>query len=302
MNTTDTPVLMRAAMAAVRDCADTMEAEADILLLALPDLSINEEFRPAVLKLSSGLKDTAGRVTFELALLQTQIDEGQVDAATVVQRLSNLDSTMMTALDSSTDVVSQLEKAAERDEAHEPAFALVMQATRVMLRKFGTARAATLVLRPATPAEPGRPGAPASRRIPPPPVRVAADGSVVVLQAGAEGGDVTLIGRTTDAGTWAFARVTDDQTEALFGDSGVEIEAPPALKPDDWVESWDEALRLMDRYRWARLHPLAVHPEFVERVRTAVEERLAKESQDRWTEHARGKWERLFKQAEVGRT
>ena len=31
----------------------------------------------------------------------------------------------------------------------------------------------------------------------------------------------------------------------------------------------------MDRYRWARLHPLAVHPEFVERVRAAVEERLA---------------------------
>ena len=103
---------------------------------------------------------------------------------------------------------------------------------------------------------------------------------MVILQAGAEGGDVTLIGRTTDAGTWAFARVTDDQTEALFGDSGVEIEAPPALKPDDWVESWDEALRLMDRYRWARLHPLAVHPEFVERVRAAVEERLAKVPED----------------------
>lgn len=302
MNTTDTLVLMRAAMAAVRDCADTMEAEADSLSLALPELSIDEEFRAAVLKLSSGLKDTAGRVTFELALLQTQIDAGQVDAATVVQRLSNLDATMMTALDASTDVVSQLEKAAERDEALEPAFALLMQATRVMLRKFGTARAATLVLRPATPAEPRRSGAPASRRIPPPPVRVAADGSVVVLQAGAEGGDVTLIGRTTDAGTWVFARVTDDQTEALFGNSGVEIEAPPALKPLDWVGSWSEALRQMDRYRWARLHPLAVHPEFVERVRAAVEERLAKESQDRWTEHARGKWEQLFKQAEVGRT
>jgi len=293
MNTTDTPVLMRAAMAAVRDCADTMETVADKLLLALPELSIDEELRPAVLKLCSGLKDTAGRVTFELALLQTQIDTGQVDAAAVVQRLSNLDSTMMTALDSSTDVAGQLEKAAEREETHEPAFALVMQATRVMLRKFGTARAATLVLRPATPVF-GAAMSQTPRCVPAPPVRVAADGSVVILQAGAEGGDVTLIGRTTDAGTWVFARVTDDQTEALFGDSGVELEAPPALKPDDGVESWDEALRLMDRYRWVLLHPLKVHPAFVDRVREAVEARLAQLPADSIAEQARGKWERLF--------
>jgi hypothetical protein len=83
--------------------------------------------------------------------------------------------------------------------------------------------------------------------------------------------------------------VTDDQTEALFGESGVPIEAPPAPKPDDWVESWDDGLRLMDRYKWARLHPLYVHPAFVERVRVAVEARLAKEPQDRWTETAREK-------------
>jgi hypothetical protein len=63
-----------------------------------------------------------------------------------VQRLSNLDSTMMTVLDASTDVLSKLEAAAERDEEHEPAFALVMQAVREMLRKFGAARAATGVV------------------------------------------------------------------------------------------------------------------------------------------------------------
>ena len=133
----------------------------------------------------------------------------------------------------------------------------------------------------------------------PPDVRAAADGSVVIVRAGAEGGDVTLLGRTTEAGTWVFARVTDDQTEALFGESGTEMTAPPALKPDDWVESWDDGLRLMDRYKWARLHPLYVHPAFVERVRVAVEERLAKEPQDRWTEYAREKWEGVFQAAEV---
>ena len=148
MNTTDTSILLRAAMAAVRECAVTMETQAESLLLALPELSMNEKLRPAVLELSSVLKDTASRVTFELALLQAEIGEGKAVAAAVVQRLSNLDSTLMTVLDGSTDVASQLEKAAEQDEDNEPAFALVMQATEVMLRKVGNARAATQVLAP----------------------------------------------------------------------------------------------------------------------------------------------------------
>ena len=293
MNTTDTPVLMRAAMAAVRDCATQMETQAESLLQALPELAVDDKLRPTVEELSSGLKDAAGRVAFELTLLQTQIDERKVDAAAVVQRLSNLDSTMMTALDASADVVSQLEIAAEHDEENEPAFALVMQAVRVMLRKFGTARAATLVLRPETPSEPRRP------RPPPPSVRVAADGSVVVLEVGAEGGSLTLFGRSA-AGAWYFARVIDDQTEALFGESGDGVVEAPSLENLEWVASWEEGLRLMDRYRWARLHPLTVHPAFVDRVRVAVEERLA-DVDDAGAERARGKWERLLGRDEQGR-
>jgi hypothetical protein len=280
--------LLSAAIAAVRDCAETMESQATGLEQALPELSLDGESQAAVLELASGLKDTAGRVTFELALLQAELGEGEMPDTAVVQRLSNLDSTMMTALDAVADVAGQLEKAAELQEQCEPPFALVMQAARVMLRKFGNARAATQVLTDEIAAESTQLRAP-EREQRPPDVRVAADGSVVILRAGAEGGDVTLIGRTTDAGTWVFARVTDDQTEALFGESGVPIEAPPAPKPDDWVESWDDGLRLMDRYKWARLHPLYVHPAFVERVRVAVEARLAKEPQDRWTETAREK-------------
>ena len=60
---------------------------------------------------------------------------------------------------------------------------------------------------------------------------------------------------------------------------------------------WEEALRLMDRYPWARLHPVAVHPEFVERVRVAVEERLAGERQRRSVERERRVWERLLGRA-----
>ena len=53
------------------------------------------------------------------------------------------------------------------------------------------------------------------------PVRVAADGSVVIVQVGAEGGDLTLIGREGSEGGWQFARVTNDQSEALFGEVDV---------------------------------------------------------------------------------
>ena len=47
MNTTDTLVLMRAAMAAVRDCATRMETQAESLLQALPELSMDEKLQPA---------------------------------------------------------------------------------------------------------------------------------------------------------------------------------------------------------------------------------------------------------------
>lgn len=139
-------ILPRAAIAAVRSCADTMEMQGASLLQALPRLPMSESLRPAVLGLASGLKDAAGRVTFELALLEAELGEGRVEAADLVQRLSNMDSSMMMALDGVVDVAGQLEKSAEDDERLEPAFAFLMQAARLMLGKFGDARAATEVL------------------------------------------------------------------------------------------------------------------------------------------------------------
>ena len=149
--TNERQTLLRAAMAAVRKCADTMEAQAERLRVALPDVATNEELRAAALELSAGLKDTSGRVNFELALLQTELGEGKADAATAMRSLARMEATMMGALDGVADLVDRLEGAAERDESCEPAFVLVIEAAGVMLQSFENARAATQALGAAMP-------------------------------------------------------------------------------------------------------------------------------------------------------
>lgn len=149
MTSGDKKVLLRAAIAAVRDCAETMETEATGLLQALPTVAILEDVRANALELSAGLKDASSRVMFELALLQTELGEGKVDAATVVERLSAMDAAMMSAVAASADIVDQLEQAAERDEQYEPAFHLVIEATGVLMHSLEKARAATEELRAA---------------------------------------------------------------------------------------------------------------------------------------------------------
>ena len=148
--TTPDRQLLQAAMAAVRDCADTMETQAASLLQALLKLPMDEGLRANTREQSEGLKDASSRVTFELALLQTELVEGKTDTATVVQRLSSMDALMMGALAAMADVVDELEKAAERDEANERAFVLVIEATGVLLQGLENAKAATQVLRTAT--------------------------------------------------------------------------------------------------------------------------------------------------------
>jgi hypothetical protein len=141
--------LLHAAIAAVRDCAAQMESQAESLLRAFPSVAIEAGLRASVLETCGALKDTAGRVTFELALLQTQLDEDKVDGGAAVRTLSALDASMMGALAGMAEVVDQLENAAERDETNEPAFVLVIEATGVMLAGLETAKVATQGLREA---------------------------------------------------------------------------------------------------------------------------------------------------------
>jgi hypothetical protein len=142
--------LLQAAMAAVRDCADTMETQAASLLQALLQLPMDEELRANARERSEGLRDASSRVTFELALLQTEIVEGKTDTAAVIQRLTGMDALMMSALGAMADVADELEKAAERDEQNEPTFVLVIESTGVLLQDLEQAKSATQALSAAT--------------------------------------------------------------------------------------------------------------------------------------------------------
>ena len=138
--------LLRAAMTAVRDCADTMETQAASLLEALSTLPMHEGLRASALELSAGLKDASSRVTFELALLQAEPGQGKAEGASAVQRLAGMDALMMGAVAAMADVVDELEKAAERDETNERSFVLVIEATGAMLQGIEKAKAATQAL------------------------------------------------------------------------------------------------------------------------------------------------------------
>jgi len=138
--------LLRAAITAVRDCADTMETQAASLLEALPTVPMNDGLRASALELIAGLKDASSRVTFELALLQAELGEGKAEAASAVQRLAGMDALMMGAVAAMADVVDELEKTAERDETHERSFVLVIEATGAMLQGVEKAKATTQAL------------------------------------------------------------------------------------------------------------------------------------------------------------
>jgi hypothetical protein len=149
MTTNDTQRKVLSALAAVRDCAAEMEQRAENLLQTLPNVPMDAGLRATVIEQGAGLKDTAGRVSFELALLQAQLGEAKADSATVIQTLSSMDATMMSALASVADVVDELEKAAELDETNERPFVLVIEATGAMLQGLEKAKAATEALRSA---------------------------------------------------------------------------------------------------------------------------------------------------------
>jgi hypothetical protein len=149
----------------------------------------------------------------------------------------------------------------------------------------------------------------------------------IILHVGAEGGDFTLYGTRTGNG-WRIslnvydctALLLDESPEASaladrrardvaieFGFSPKEATEMFCAVPDPEpvgkdeptiqhrsspVTSWADAIALLDRYPWAKLHPLAVHPKFRKRVWGEVQRRLDHDGGDHY---ALDRWRRICK-------
>jgi hypothetical protein len=90
----------------------------------------------------------------------------------------------------------------------------------------------------------------------------------IILQIGAEGGDLTLYGSRTASG-WLFNLGVYDGTPLLLDDG-----EPAIQHTSSRVTCWTDAIALLERYPWTKLHPLRVHPDFRKQVWHEVESRL----------------------------
>jgi hypothetical protein len=81
---------------------------------------------------------------------------------------------------------------------------------------------------------------------------------------------------------WEFACYTDDASLALLCNT-----AEPVKRFSEPTLDWSEAIALIDKYPWHKLHPIHVHPEFGKRVfesyrsRTLVSDRTDSKA-DNW--------------------
>jgi hypothetical protein len=96
----------------------------------------------------------------------------------------------------------------------------------------------------------------------------------IIVKAGVDGGDITLLGIRTANG-WRFRMVTE---ECDLTDEGL----GGGRRESGWAFSWDAALALLDEHPWHHFHPLTVHPDFKQPVQEAVEDRLNASNLERW--------------------
>jgi hypothetical protein len=111
-------------------------------------------------------------------------------------------------------------------------------------------------------------------------------GAQLILRAGAEGGSISLF-RERSSNGWRYWCESVDQTTLMLDEhdvSGQEIR-----RVSDKVDTWEQALSLLDQRRWARLFPVLVDPYFAQQVLQAVTERLGADASwsrtlERWRE------------------
>jgi hypothetical protein len=297
--TTDNERLLKTlqdALQGLSDCTLAMQENALYVERELPNVRMSDENLARTRAVCQSLTAARGDVYRIYSELDGRTIATAEDRAVLLETAYRALSRIHQSLLELADLVPALDADVDKDVGSAAASILVVESAGNILRAYNQSKAACDEMQAAIRAWPdeGAPtmdpdaAAPLAYELP------AVGQAVTVLQVGAEGGDVTLFGRRRSDGEWQFARVTNDQSYALLGEVDFAASPTPAIDSLKWVESWDEALQLMDRYPWARLHPVQVHPAFLEHVRLAVDARLVRAPPDRFTEYAREKWDSLF--------
>jgi hypothetical protein len=112
----------------------------------------------------------------------------------------------------------------------------------------------------------------------------------VIVAVGADGGSLTLQGVSEKDSRWRFRCVRNES--ALADLLPNEFSPEQLFAQGDWVTSWDDALAHLDKYRWAGLFPLTVHPLFADQIWAAVGRRLST-LDDQMRRRKLNEWKRL---------
>lgn len=90
---------------------------------------------------------------------------------------------------------------------------------------------------------------------------------VTVLKVGADGGSINLLGQDNGNGVWKYVVTTDESAlkGLLSEEDARELDF---ISKSEVIEGWDNAIEFLSkRYRiWMKLHPLACHPQYREKV------------------------------------
>jgi hypothetical protein len=136
----------------------------------------------------------------------------------------------------------------------------------------------------------------------------------IIIECGVEGGTVALLGIKAANG-WRFRAVRNEMTiefdlmeaefiEAEFMRNNPGAGQPPVaprhepnrvdpweLEPgsssaprseSDWIDSWEAALALFDKYPWHTFCPVRVHPGFKRSIWAARQKRIRRDKRDKF--------------------
>jgi hypothetical protein len=85
----------------------------------------------------------------------------------------------------------------------------------------------------------------------------------VIIELGAEGGSLTLMGNLAVDEADSFWLNAYDCSFNTLPDENV----PPSTTVSSRVSTWDDAMALLDAYPyWTKFYPLAIHPDFKEKL------------------------------------